>query len=127
MKVSHFGGAEECRTIEELKAVLSIRYGDEVNEFWISGEEGDSCLAVLVNKSYANLTYFPKEGSMGFVSIGEGAGLDPNAISIFYTNTPEEEIEVRNDAVVPFNIAVEVVMEFFNTRILPKTIKWLEM
>jgi hypothetical protein len=127
MKVSHFGGTAECKTIEDLRKVLNMRYGDGVNEFWISGEENNPCLAVLVNKDYANLTYFPKVGHMGFQSVGMGTSLVSDGISIFYTNTPEEEIEIGNDAVVPFFKALEAVEEFFETTALPESIEWFEL
>lgn len=57
MKVSHFGGEVECKTIEDLDSVLNMRYGIGVNEFWISGEEENPCLPVLVNNNYAYLTF----------------------------------------------------------------------
>lgn len=127
MKVSHFGGMIDCETVETLEQVLNMRYGSGVNEFWISGEEENPCLAVLVNNDYANLTYFPDDGHPGFQSIGMETGLDQHEISIFYTNTPEEEIEVNNDTVIPFSKALEAAKEFFTSTGMPKSIEWLEL
>ena len=127
MKISHFGGVVECKTIEELKNVLNMRYGDEVNEFWISGEEENPCLAILVNKGYATLTYFPEDGHMGFQSVGMDTDLEADGISVFYTNTPEEEMEINNDAIIPFSKALGAIIEFFETMHLPKSIEWVEM
>lgn len=47
------------------------KYGDGVNEFWITNNTQENpCLVVLVNKEMANLTYFPDEESLGFQSVG---------------------------------------------------------
>lgn len=124
MKISHFGGIVECKTIEDLGNVLNMRYGDGVNEFWISGKEDDPCLAVLVNKDHANITYFSEDGDIGLQSAGMDTNLDPNGMTIFYTNTPDEEIEVSNSAVIPFSKAIGVIKEFFETMDLPKSIEW---
>jgi len=65
------------------------RYGDDVNEFWITNDTQDNpCLVILVNKEMANLTYFPDEESLGFQSVGRQTG-QTNEYCIFYTNTPE--------------------------------------
>jgi len=77
MKISHFGGTVECKTIEDLDIVLNMRYGLGVNEFWISHEHEIPCLAILVNNNYANLTYFSEDGHPGFQSVGMGTDLGP--------------------------------------------------
>ena len=127
MKVSHFCGITDCNTVEELESVLSIRCGDGVNEFWISGDKDIPCLAVLVNNDYANLTYFPEDGHPGYQSIGMDTDLRPEGTTIFYTNTQDEEIEVYNDTVVPFAKALEAVKEYFITSTIPSCIKWREL
>jgi len=80
-----------------------------------------------VNNDYANLTYFPEDGHPGFQSIAMDTDLNMKDISIFYTNTPDEEIEIDNDAIVPFSRAVEATKEFFTSLSLPTCLKWLEL
>jgi hypothetical protein len=48
-------------------------------------------------------------------------------VTVFYTNTPEEEIEVLNDSVVPFSSAQSAVEEFCQTLMLPGCIEWFEL
>ena len=127
MKVSHFGGIVDCETINSMLSILNLRYGKGVNEFWIYGEDRFPCLAILVNNDYANLTYFPEDGHPGFQSIAMDTDLNMKDISIFYTNTPDEEIEIDNDAIVPFSRAVEATKEFFTSLSLPTCLKWLEL
>jgi hypothetical protein len=113
MKVSHFGGTVDCKKFNDLNFILNIKYGSRVNEFWISGEDDYPCLVILVNNDYANITYFPEDGHPGFQSIGMGTDLSPGGVTIFYTNTPNEEIEIRNDTIVPFPKAMEAAKEYF--------------
>ena len=76
MKISHFGGISECKSIEDFESILNVRYGSVVNEFWISDEEEMPCLAILVNNDFASLTYFPEDGHPGFQSVGMDTDLE---------------------------------------------------
>lgn len=67
---------------------------------------------ILVNKEMANLTYFPDEESLGFQSVGRQTG-QTNEYCIFYTNTPEEEIEISRDSIISVNKAFEAAKKFF--------------
>ncbi|MDP4177541.1 MAG: hypothetical protein Q8900_04275 [Bacillota bacterium] len=72
-----------------------------------------------------------KYNDPGFSSIGSDTDLDIDididGISIFYTNTDKEEIEVANYSILPFSKAVTAVDEFFETMSLPKCIEWEEL
>jgi len=126
-KVLHFGGMVECNTIEILDSILNVRYGRNVNEFWISGEREIPCLAMLVNGNYANLTFFPEDGHPGFQSAAKDTNLKLDDVTIFCTNTPYEEIEIKNDAVVTFAIALNAAREYYTTKEMPSCIEWVEM
>ena len=127
MRVSHFYGTVDCSSIEDIESVFSIRFGNGANEFWISGDEDVPCLAVLVNNDYSNLTFIPDDGHPGFQSIGMNTDLQPQGVTVFYTNTPDEEIEVYNDAVIPITKALEAVKEYFTTSKMPSCIEWCEL
>lgn len=128
MKVLHFGGIEYTDTVDGLKKVLSKRFGDDVNEFWITENESDNpCLAILINKTLANLTFFPEDGHPGFQSFGNENDLVPGGYSVFYTNTPEEEIEINNDMVIPVEDAVKAAEEFFANNEIPTSVKWMNL
>ena len=113
MRVSHFGGAIECGTIEEL-----------VNEFLLSGDKRFPCLAIMVNNEYAVLTFFPENEDCLFQSIGEGTALNPDETSIFYTGTQDQETQIWNEFVIPFAKAREAATEFFASLSLPVCIEW---
>lgn len=126
MKISHFGGVSFCNTFEEVFDVLKIRFNESVNEFWITDDEKENpCLAVLVNNDMANVTFFPSDGHPGFQSAGNDK--DAEGYTVFYTNTPEEEIEISNDMIITFEQAVQAVEEFFVTKSKPLCIEWVDL
>ena len=119
MKIKHFGGIEYANNISEFSEILQKKYGDGVNEFWITNNTQENpCLVVLVNKEMANLTYFPDEESLGFQSVGCQTN-QKNDYCIFYTNTPEEEIEIRRDSIISVDKAFEAAKKFFYKREMP--------
>lgn len=126
MKIKHFGGIEYANNISEFSEILQKKYGDGVNEFWITNNTQENpCLVVLVNKEMANLTYFPDEESLGFQSVGRQTS-QTNEYCIFYTNTPEEEIEISRDSIISVNKAFEAAKKFFYKREMPDNIEWAE-
>ena len=127
MEITHFGGKEECNSIEELYAILKKRYGNNANEFWISYNEKVPCLGVMVKDKYAYIQYFPDKDSAGFVGMTNDSDLPLDEIVIFYTNTINEEIEVFNEMVVPFSKAEEVIVEFYNNSTMSECLKWNEL
>ncbi len=46
---------------------------------------------------------------------------------MFYTNTPTEEVEVVNEAVVPLDAALRAVREFFASQEIPRSVEWAEL
>ena len=126
MKIKHFGGIEYANNISAFSEILQKKYGDGVNEFWITNNTQENpCLVVLVNKEMANLTYFPDEESLGFQSVGRQTG-QTNEYCIFYTSTPEEEIEISRDSIISVNKAFEAAKKFFYKREMPDNIEWAE-
>jgi len=126
MRIAHFGGVCFCHTLEDLISILQVRFNDSVNEFWIMDDEADNpCLAILVNKDIANVTFFPFAGHPGLQS--QGDAISEEGFSVFYTNTPEEEIEVSNDLVISFEQAEQAAEEFFLTNNKPACINWLDL
>ncbi len=127
MLVEHFMGQKECDSLEELRTVLSERTEKGVNEFIISIHEQFPYMIMAVKGKYACLSYFREENDPGYSSVNTNPILDADGISIFYTNTDNEEIEVANYSVVKFEDAVSAVEEFFETLQLPKCIEWEEL
>lgn len=127
MIVEHFMGKKECSNFIELEKVLRMRTAKGVNEFIINSEEEFPYLIMSVKDEYACLNYFDEDNSPGYSSIGGDVDLNEDEISIFYTNTDEEEIEVANYSIMSFQKAIMAVKEFFETNIMPKCIEWEEL
>ena len=126
MVITHFGGTEICNDIETVCSVLSKRYGNNSNEYWIHLIEKYPCIGILVKDNLAYVQYFPNEGNAGFSSISSDANLKSDENTVFYTNTIYEEIEINNNSLIPFDMAVKVVIEFFKSPQLPGCIEWFE-
>ena len=127
MLVEHFMGQKECNNLEELREVLDERTEKGVNEFIISTHEQFPYMIMSVKERYACLSYFREEDDPGYSSVNDTPVLDADGISIFYTNTDSEEIEVANYLIVEIEDAVSAVVEFFETLQLPKCIEWEEL
>lgn len=127
MLVEHFMGKKKCNNFEEMREVLEQRTMKGVNEFIISTDEPFPYIIMSVKENYACLSYFRGEDDAGYSSIGTEHILDEDGISIFYTNTEDEEIEVANYLIITFEKAVSAIKEFFNTKSLPKCIEWEEL
>lgn len=84
---------------------------------------------VLLNGPYANVSFIPSEESAGLQAFWEenALALDPDGCTIFYTNTPTEEIEIYNAYVIPKHLAVQIAMEFAETGTLPGCTEWDEL
>ena len=127
MKIKHFGGIETVSTSDELRTVLSKRFGEEVNEFWVSDDNNDyPCLALLVNGRLANVTFFNDENDVGDQSSGGEMGLQAGSFTMFYTNTSEEEIEIHNEMIVSTEVAIKAAEEFLQVNTRPSCIKWVK-
>ncbi len=127
MLVEHFMGKKECNSLEELREILDKRTEKDVNEFIISTHEKFPYMIMSVKGSYACLSYFCEEDDPGYSSVNSVPILDADGISIFYTNTDNEEIEVANYSIIKIEDGVSAVEEFFKTLQLPKCIEWEQL
>ena len=96
-------------------------------------------ISVLVNGKAAYLFYAPFDDSVGagFQAYGEdedGFELDPDENTVFYGNTPTEEIEISNEYVCSREKAIEVVLAFMDCdewpsryEDLPDCVEWEEL
>ena len=128
-RINHFGGKALCTTWDEVAQTLEQTVGG-VNEFFIAEDHTMyPHLTVLINGSYAYVTCVPTEEAAGSQAFSENVevDLDPNGISIFYTNTPSEEIEIYNDYVIPKTLAIQVVKEFVETGKMSNCVEWEEL
>ncbi|NBI09351.1 hypothetical protein D1641_04860 [Colidextribacter sp. OB.20] len=127
--INHFLGKNTCETIDDVQRTLDQSV-DGVNEFFIRQEHTMyPHLIVLINGLYAYVTCVPTEEAAGTQAFSDESetDLDPDGISIFYTNTPSEEIEIYNDYVISKDLAVQVVKEFVETGRLSSCVEWEEL
>jgi hypothetical protein len=128
VRIFHFGGEETCESIDELRLVLDKRFGSNANEFWIHPDHSDyPCIGLMVVQDHAYIQFFAVEGNPGYQPTGNTMNLNPDECTVFYTNTVDEEIEVPNDAVVSFSIALSAVEEFVISSELPTCFEWFEL
>ncbi len=53
--------------------------------------------------------------------------LPQDGISVFYTNTPTEEIQIYNDYVIPKTLAQTIVKDFVETGKMSDCVEWEEI
>ena len=129
MNVYDFKGVVyEAADRDQLEAVLMCRHGNGVNEFWLShGNDRYPAIVLSVKGDLAALHYFPREGHPGFTSAGNVAGLEPGEMTKFWISAGGETIDVMNDAVMPFSVALAAAQEFLISSELPRSVDWFEL
>jgi Immunity protein Imm1 len=112
----------------DVERILLKRYDSGVNSFWIYHEPWEKpLLLILVNNELANLHYFPDDKHPGYASIGNTPSLSAHGNTVFCMNSPKEEEEVPNDAIVPFSDALAAAKEFLVSTAMPPSIEWFEL
>ena len=127
MRIRHFGGIETASTHDELRSILSKRFENESNEFWMFADNKEfPCMAILVKGNLANVSFICDENDIGYQSLGQAVGSKTGTFTVFYTNTPEEEIEIHDEMIVSAENAVKAAEEFFREHKMPCCIKWVK-
>jgi Immunity protein Imm1 len=128
MKAYDFSGEHPVKDLSDIERVMSRRFEGNVNEVLLaSGKNAFPLLAILIRENMASINYVPGDKEAGFTSIGGNLGLPPDGMTIFAMGDPSEEIAVSNRSIVTFTKALEAAKEFFRTKQLPKSIRWLEL
>jgi hypothetical protein len=128
MKVEDFKVSGEVADAGELAIVLARRHGNGVNEFWLShGNDRYPAISLLVKGDLAALHYLRNETGAGFRSAGNLANLAAGATTTFWISAGGETIDVLNDAVMPFSVALAAAQEFLISRELPRSVEWFEL
>lgn len=126
MKFEHFLGTDICDDVEQIKDILSKQSEKGYNEFWISTEKQFPYMAALTKDQLAYVHFFDEEDSPGLCGLAEKneTELDPDEMTIFYSNNESEQMGVENCCVIPLSKAIAVIEEFFKTNELPEIIEW---
>ena len=126
IEVHHFGGKSICATWDEVAQALEQTV-DGSNEFFFVAEHTMfPYLTVLVRGDYAYVYCVPNEVDGSLIAFSDDAPTDlpPNGISIFYVNTPTEEIQIYNDYIIPKALAWTVVKDFVETGEMSSCVQW---
>jgi hypothetical protein len=140
---------KKTSNILDLEAKLITRHEDGKSIFYLSHEgEEKPMLMISVKHDLAYLYYFPADtvteyyseeesawvyhwpphAAAGFYSIGNMPDMKPGEMATFpISENRGDDIDVPNEAVVPFSVAVAVAKEFFYDKSLPKAIEWFEL
>ena len=112
----------------ETELFLSRRHGNGVNAFWLShGNEQYPYMIILVKDGLASLHYFPRDADPGMRSSDGSSDPDSFGMTTFYLNSPSEKLDVINDSIVPFELAVEAAKQFSKSREAPSAVRWFAL
>jgi hypothetical protein len=128
LRVSDFADERAANDEAQLESFLTRRYGDGVNAFWLSHDDGEfPTLLILVKADIAYLHYIPGEGHAGFSSVGGIAEMTRGGLTTFPISFAGDDLDILNAAVVPTSTALNVAKDFFLSRELPRSIEWFEL
>jgi hypothetical protein len=127
MRIEDFETIYQATETKEIEAILSKRYDDGLNGFWLShGSERYPLIILVVKRDLANLHYFPKEDHPGFASVGHMESLNSDDSTEFFLH-PDQTVGIWNQAIIPFSDALKAAKEFSVSPTLPKSIPWDEL
>jgi hypothetical protein len=128
MTIEDFYVIGEIADQHDLETVLMRRHRDGVNEFWLShSNQRYPAIAMSVKGNLSALHYFPRDGHPGFRSAGNAARLNPDGMTTFWISASGDTIDVLNDAVMPFPLALAAAKEFLISDELPQSVEWFKL
>ena len=129
MKVADINGVEQVNNVDDLQTVLARRCETGFNSFWLShGDEEYPALSLMVKGELAALSYIPKEFDAGFSSVGTLPHLNAGETTTFSISKHRaDDVDVSNDAELPFSVALQAAKDFFHSRDLPQSVEWLRL
>jgi len=128
LRIWDFSGEHNATTSTQLEEVLTARYRNGINGFWLAhGDEKNPTLALLVNGNLSTVTYFPTKSHPGYIPSEGAEDLDEGGTTTFSIDTIENKTEVPNGQVISFAQALAVAQEFLSSKELPRTIEWTEL
>jgi hypothetical protein len=123
------GAIDEVSEADQVETVLARRHKNKWNQFWLShGRERYPLLMLLVKGDYAYLNFLPADREAGSCSIGNVAALKPDEDTTFpISDYPCDDLQVRNEFVVPFSLALKAGQEYLITKERPRCVDWFEL
>ena len=128
MRIEDFKGAINSTNDDDIERTLAKRYGEGVNEFWLSHiDDRFPAISILAKGDIAALHYFPKDQDPGMTSIGGRLDLEIGGTTTFHMNLGEEAQEIPNKMLVPFSLALKAAKEFSVNKEPPMCIEWFRL
>lgn len=110
-----------CNSKEKIAEI--IKYGATLpkgDDIWIGGEEEYPCLSILVKGAYACVHYFLNQNGDVWQSY---SNFDKEVTFL----AGEDEWTAPEDTIVPLEMAIKCMEEFFNSMKRPECIEWQEL
>jgi len=126
MDVYHFGGKIECNSAEELDRALMIRYENNSNEYELHNQTYPM-LSVLAKDQWACVHLFFSETDCGRYAYCDDTVLDKEGFMIFNSGSPISETEISNSLLIPLDLAIKLVRDFFKGSVMSTSAKWFEL
>jgi hypothetical protein len=126
MHIRDYFGSLEANDAATLIVILSRRYGEGYNGFWLSHVDQFPAISILVKDEMAYLHYFPEDRHPGFHSYSDPPIWDRETIEFRLDNLSQKQ-QVDGEAVVPFAVALTVAKEFLASSVRPKSVNWREL
>ena len=123
MRIASLKGQAVASSTSELRSQLVERDIEGKAAYWLWHESGTQ-LAIMVNRDDACLHFFPFEGHPGFHSLGQEPEWS-EMVSFLAENG--EPTEVPRPMVIPVQLALSAVEEYFSTGAAPATVAWQEL
>ncbi len=125
MQFEHFLGHEICDTATGVDKIFGMTV-EGVNEIIISDPSKEyPYLTVLLNGEKAYAVCVTDGESAGFQAYEKDVG--NNGTTIFYVNTPTEELEISNSYLISKEKAKQIVLDFMNTFNMSSSVEWEEL
>ena len=117
-------GDFNCNTIEEYRKVLRRCVDIDTDyEIWCSEGEGTyPCMTILGNHNQAVVNYFSEENGNMYASLGD---VSQEGETEFKTNN--STYEIVDYQLIPLELAMKCVDEFYGRIELPVCIQWEEL
>lgn len=122
MNIANNKGDFECKTKQELEAVIRESALNPYDDIWISERAGEyPCLTILVNGDYACVHYFLNDKGDMWQSVGNAED-----DTVFASGGGEPDFSPF-EATISLEKAIECMNIFFDTHQRPACIEWREL
>jgi len=130
MKVFHFDGETECKSLGELNDVLNSKHNN-CNEFELRVDDEYPYMTILVNDKWACVHFFQDEEDCGhyasYIFTNENILNEDDYTTFYMGSSLTSETEISNKLVIPFRLALIAAQDFFLNEKMSEKLEWFEL